>query len=68
MRFDIVAKGTDQRQRDGVSGRRGLLSRVQRYNIGGQRSQRSPVHQAAGPDHVAECLGHQTVARNPQRP
>jgi len=60
--------GIDQRQRDGVCGRRGLLSGVQRYDIGGQCGQRSPIHQVIGSNHIEKRLGHQAVARNPQRP
>ena len=37
--------GSDQGQRDGVSGRGGLLQGQQRHRQCGQRGERSPQHQ-----------------------
>lgn len=64
----FMLKGVDQRQRDRVGRRRGVLPSLQRHHIGSQRGQRSSVHEATGPNHVTERTGHQTAARNPQRP
>ena len=38
-------EGSDQGQRDGVSGRGGLLQGQQRHRQCGQRGERSPQHQ-----------------------
>lgn len=44
LRSNAQYLGIDQRQRDGVRGRRGILSGVQRYDICGQRGQRSSIY------------------------
>lgn len=42
--YRTIYLGIDQRQRNGVGGRRGLLSGVQRYDIGSQCGQRSSIY------------------------
>ena len=55
--------GSDQGQRDGVSGRGGLLQGQQRHRQCGQRGERSPQHPAAGPDHTQDHPRDQESSR-----
>ena len=57
--------GSDQGQRDGVSGRGGLLQGQQRHGERGQRGERPPQHPAAGPDHPQDHPRHQESSRGP---
>ena len=43
-----ISAGSDQGQRDGVSGRGGLLQGQQRHRQCGQRGECSPQHQVGG--------------------
>lgn len=63
-----VRTGVNQGQRDGVGGRRGLLSSVQRDDFGGERGECSSIDPVTGSNHVAERVGHEAFARDPQRP
>ena len=48
----MIPAGSDQGQRDGVSGRGGLLQGQQRHRECGQRGERSPQHQVSSGEAV----------------
>ena len=65
--FDTVnIPGADERLGDGVGGRGGLLPGVERDDLGGERGERPPLHQAARPDHPEKHPWDETLARNTQ--
>ena len=58
--------GSNKRFSDSFSGRSGLLSCVERHNLGGQRGECSPLHQAAGPDYPEKHSWDEAPAWDPQ--
>ena len=63
----FISVGVNTGLGDSLGGCSRLLSREQRYSIGGQRGERPPLHQAAGPDHPEEHPGDQDPAWDPGR-
>lgn len=54
----------DQRQRDSVRGRRGILQGVQPHRVHRQRGKCSPLHQTLGADHSQKHSWHAAAARD----
>ena len=65
--FIPSSTGPDQRLRDRVGGRRGLLPGLQRDHLGGQCRERAPLHAAPGADHTEKHIGHKEPPRDPER-
>ena len=67
LHFFASLAGLDQRLRDRVRRRRGLLPRLQRNHLRGQRRERAPLHATPGADHAEKYIGHKKPPRNPER-
>ena len=67
LHFFASLAGLDQRLRDRVRRRRGLLPRLQRNHLGGQRGKRAPLHAALGTNYVEKYFGHEKPPRDPER-
>ena len=57
----FISVGVNTGLGDSLGGCSRLLSREQRYCIGGQRGERPPLHTSLGPNHFKKYFGNQDV-------